>query len=249
MLRKVLVALFLSVGLMAGEVSLAVAANMTDAIEVLKKAFMQTHPDIKVSSVLGSSGKLSAQIIAGAPYDIFLSANMKFPQNLYADGVAVSKPIVYASGALAMMSTKGFDLNRGISVINDAKVEKISLANPKTAPYGTATVEAFKSAGLYEKVESKLVYAESISQAVQFATTAADIGFVNMSAFYSPKMKAYVKGKDWVAVDTKLYTPIAQGMVILKKGENNADAKAFYDFLSSAEAKSIFRDFGYVVNE
>jgi molybdate transport system substrate-binding protein len=249
MLRKILVTLVLSVGLMAGEVSLAVAANLGDVIEVLKKEFMQTHPDTKVSSVLGSSGKLSAQIIAGAPYDVFLSANMKFPENLYNDGIATNKPIVYASGALAMMSVKGLDLSRGITIVNDANAEKISLANPKTAPYGTATVEALKNAGVYDKTEPKLVYAESISQAVQFATTAADIGFVNKSAFYSDKMKAFVEGKDWVAVDTKLYKPIAQGIVLLKKAEKNAEAKAFYDFILSAKAQKIFKDFGYVVNE
>ena len=249
MFRKILVTLFLSVGLMAGEVSLAVAANLGDVIEVLKKEFSLSNPNTNVSSVLGSSGKLSAQIIAGAPYDIFLSANMKFPENLYKDGVAISKPVVYASGALGMISVKGLDLSKGINVVSDAKVEKIALANPKTAPYGTATVEALKNAGLYDKVESKLVYAESISQAVQFATTAADVGFVNKSAFYSPKMKAYVEGKDWVAVDSKLYKPIAQGVVLLKNGAKNAEAKAFYDFLLSSKAQKIFKDFGYVVNE
>ena len=148
-----------------------------------------------------------------------------------------------------MVSTKGLDLSKGIAVLNDPKVEKIAIANPKTAPYGTASIEAFKNAQLFEKVEPKLVQGDSISQALQFSITAADVGFVNASAFYSDKMKAYKKGVQWVDVDPKLYTPIAQGIVLLKQAENNAEAKAFYDFILSAKAKAIFKNYGYLVNE
>ena len=148
-------------------------------------------------------------------------------EKLYAEKIAVTKPVVYASGALAMVSTKGLDLSKGIAVLNDPKVEKIAIANPKTAPYGTASIEAFKNAQLFEKVEPKLVQGDSISQALQFSITAADVGFVNASAFYSDKMKVYKKGVQWVDVDPKLYTPIAQGIVLLKQAENNAEAKAF----------------------
>ncbi len=249
MLKVFLASMALSVSLFAGEISVAVAANLSDVIEVCKAEFAKTNPHTKVNTVLGASGKFATQIKAGAPFDLFLSADMKFPESLYAEKFAVTKPVVYASGALAMMSTHGFDLSKGMNVVLDSKVEKISLANPKTAPYGTATVEAFKNANVYEKVEAKLVYGDSISQAIQFATTAADIGFVNKSAFYSDKMKHYKEGKDWVNVDPKLYTPIAQGIVLLKNGENNTEAKAFYDFVLSAKAKEVFKNYGYLVNE
>ncbi len=249
MLKKVVVSALLSVGLFAGEISVAVAANLSDVIEVFKTEFAKTNPNTKVNTILGASGKFATQIKSGAPFDVFLSADMGFPETLYAEKFAVTKPVAYASGALAMMSIRGLDLSKGIEVVLDPKAEKVSLANPKTAPYGTATVEAFKNAKIYEKVESKLVYGESISQAVQFATTAADVGFVNKSAFYGDKMKQYKEGKDWVAVDPKLYTPIAQGIVLLKQAENNAEAKAFYDFVLGAKAKQIFKDFGYIVNE
>lgn len=249
MLKIFLASVMLGASLLAGEISVAVAANLSDVIEVMKAEFVKTSPQTKVNTVLGASGKFATQIKAGAPFDLFLSADMKFPEALYDEKLAVTKPVVYASGALAMMSTKGLDLSKGIDIITDAKVEKIALANPKTAPYGTAAVEAFKNAKLYEKVESKLVYGESISQAVQFATTAADVGFVHKSAFYSENMKRYIEGKDWVNVDTKLYTPIAQGIVVLKQAENNAEAKAFYDFVLSAKAKQIFKNYGYLVNE
>lgn len=249
MLKVFFVSFVLGTSLLAGEISVAVAANLSDVIEVMKAEFSKINPQTKVNTVLGASGKFTAQIKSGAPFDVFISADMPFPEALYADGIAVTKPVTYASGALAMMSTKGLDLTKGIGLISDAKVEKIALANPKTAPYGTATIEAFKNAGVYEKVEKKLVYGESISHTVSFAITAADIGFVNASAFYGEKMRHYKEGKDWVSVDTALYTPIAQGIVLLKQAQNNAEAKAFYDFILSAKAKQIFKNYGYLVHE
>ena len=241
--------LFLSVSLLAGEIHVAVAANLSDTIEELKAEFAKTNPQTKVNTILGGSGKLATQIKAGAPFDLFLSADMKFPQSLYDEQFAITPPVVYASGALAMMSTKGFDLSQGMAILKDSNVEKIAVANPKTAPYGMASIEALKHANIFEKIESKLVYGESISQAIQFATTAADIGFVNTSAFYGQNMKKYTKGKEWVEVDPKLYTPIAQGIVILKKAQNNAEAKAFYTFILSPKAKDIFKHYGYLVHE
>ncbi len=249
MLKLFLTSVILSASLLAGEISVAVAANLTDAVEVLKAEFAKTNPNTKVNTVLGASGKFTTQIKNGAPFDVFLSADMKFPESLYAENIAVTKPVVYASGALAMVSTKGLDLSKGIAVIADTKVEKVAIANPKTAPYGTASIEAFKNANIFDKVESKLVQGDSIGQALQFSLTAADVGFVNASAFYSEKMKAYKKGVQWVDVDPKLYKPIAQGVVLLKQAQNNAEAKAFYDFILSPKAKEVFKNFGYLVNE
>lgn len=249
MLKVLIASAVLSVSLLAGEISVAVAANLSDVIEVFKAEFAKTNPNTKVNTILGASGKFTTQIKSGAPFDLFLSADMGFPENLYAEKMAVTKPVVYASGALAMVSVKGLDLSKGIAVLDDPKVEKVAIANPKTAPYGTASVEAFRNAKLFEKVEPKLVQGDSIGQALQFALTATDVGFVNASAFYSEKMKAYKKGAQWVDVDPKLYTPIAQGIVLLKQAENNAEAKAFYDFVLSAKAKEIFKRYGYLVNE
>lgn len=249
MLKVFMASIVLALSLSAGEVSVAVAANLSDAIESIKSEFVKEHPTIKINTILGASGKLTTQIKNGAPFDLFMSADMKFPENLYAEKIAITKPIVYASGALAMVSVKGFDLSKGMAVLDDVKVEKIAIANPKIAPYGVASLEAFKNANRLEKVEPKLVQGDSISQALQFTISAADVGFVNASAFYSDKMKAYQKGVHWVDVDAKLYTPIAQGVVLLKRAENSADAKAFYDFILGAKAKEIFKNYGYLVNE
>ncbi|GGD47669.1 molybdate ABC transporter substrate-binding protein [Malaciobacter pacificus] len=249
-MKKILILLLITcVSLFAQKINIAVAANVSYAIDDLIKEFNKTNPNTKVVVTLGSSGKLTAQIKNGAPFDVFMSANMKYPDALYKDKIAMIKPIVYAQGSLAILSYKKRDFNLGINIITDEKIKKIAIANPKTAPYGKATIEALKNANLYEKVNNKFVYGESISQTVSYAITAADLGFIAKSSLYSPKMKMFEKDINWIDVDSRLYTPINQGIVILKKAESKSGAKAFYDFILSAEAKNIFKNFGYLVNE
>jgi len=248
MLKKLIVTTIISIGsLYAGSINIAVAANVSYAMDALKKEFNLIHRDIKVQVTLGSSGKLTAQIKNGAPYELFMSANMKYPEALYGEGIAITVPKIYAKGGLAYLSTKRQDFSKGIKILQNLNIKKIAVANPKTAPYGKATVEAIKNAGLYESIVKKFVYAESISQTVSYAVTAADIGFIAKSSLYSPKMKQYQKDINWAVVDPKLYTPINQGIVILKNGENNSEVKAFYDFMLSERAKKVLIDFGYLV--
>ncbi len=232
---------------MAGTIQIAVAANVSYAIDDLKKAFNKIHPDTKVQVVLGSSGKLTAQIKHGAPYQLFMSANMKYPEALYKDKVAVTEPVVYAQGTLAYLSNKPQDFSKGMALLKDENIKKIAVANPKTAPYGKAAVEAMKNASVYEDVKNKFVFAESVSQTVSYTVIAADMGFIAKSSLYSPKMKQYEEGIHWAEVDPKLYTPIKQGIVILKKGEENSEVKAFYDFILSQDAQKILIDFGYLL--
>lgn len=234
-------------GLSAGEITIAVAANVSYAIESLKKEFNRVHPETNIQVILGSSGKLTAQIKHAAPYDLFMSANMKYPEALYKEKMAVTKPVVYAQGALAFLSVKEQNYCTGMYVLKSPAVKKIALANPKTAPYGVAAVEALKNARLYKKLQDKFVYGESISQTVAYTTTAADIGIIAKSSLYSPQMSHFKERIHWYDVDEDLYTPIDQGMVILKRGEGNPEVKAFYDFMLSEKAKEILKSFGYKV--
>jgi len=245
MIKKIIVGLVLTSSLYAGSINIAVAANVSYAIDELKKEFNKLHPETKVMVTLGSSGKLTAQIKNGAPYQLFMAANMKYPEALYKDKIAITKPVIYAQGGLAMLSSKKLNFSKAIDVITTKEVKKIAVANPKTAPYGKAAIEAIKNAKLYKDVEKKFVFAESISQTVSYAVTAADIGFIAKSSLYSPKMSMYKEGVNWLDVDPKLYTPINQGIVILNK--NDSEVKAFYDFMLGKKAKKILNDFGYLV--
>ncbi len=247
-MKKYLFAFLVSLSILtASEITIAVAANVSYAIDELKAEFSKTNPDTKVQVTLGSSGKLTAQIKNGAPYGLFMSANMKYPQALYDDKIALTKPIVYAQGALAYLSVKKQDFSKGITLLEDDKIVKIAIANPKTAPYGKATVEALKNANIYDTVKSKFVYGESISQTISYAVMAADIGLIAKSSLYSPKMSRYTENINWSPVDPSLYTPIRQGIVLLKYSEGNKAYRAFYDFILSDEAKKIFKKYGYSV--
>ena len=247
-MKKIILALaFLASSIFANTITVAVAANVSYAINELVAEFNKTNPDTKVQVTLGSSGKFTAQIESGAPFDVFMSADMKFPKSLFEKGFALNEPALYAQGSLAMLSSKELDFSKGINLVTDTNIGKIAVANPKTAPYGTAAVEAMKNANVLDKVESKFVYAESISQAVTYATTAADVGFIAKSSLYDEKMAQYKENINWISVDPSLYTAIDQGIVVLKNTKEEASAKAFYDFILGEKAKEIFIKFGYLV--
>jgi len=229
----------------ASNITVAVAANVSYAINDLVKQFNISNPNIKVKVTLGSSGKLTAQINHGAPYDIFMSANMKYPQFLYKNNLAITKPIIYTKGSLAILSSKKQDFSNGINIIESKNITVIAVANPKTAPYGIATAQALKNAKLYNKIKPKFIYGESIAQTVSYTMTASDIGFVAKSALFSPFMTKYKKYINWIDVDSSLYTPINQGIVILKRAKNNSDAQKFYDFILSPKAQNILEQYGY----
>jgi molybdate transport system substrate-binding protein len=256
-MKKIILGLMvLCSSIFAGEITVAAAANVSYAMDELVKEFNKTNPNTKVLVTLGSSGKLVAQIENSAPYDIFMSADMKFPQALFDKKLTKTPPVIYAQGVLAMFSSKELDYSKGINLLKDSTISKIAIANPKTAPYGAAAMEAIKNAKI-EGIDSKFVYAETISQAVTYATTATDIGFVAKSSLYEGNMTQYKENKNWITVDPKLYTPIEQGIVILdntnslvgiiKDGQRKDEVKAFYDFILSASAKKIFTDFGYII--
>ncbi len=225
------------------ELRIAVAANAQFVTQALKKVF-EEESGIKTTLIVSSSGKLTAQIKQGAPFDVFLSADMKYPETLYKEGDAADKPEVYAYGKLVLWTFGDIDLSKGINAIKDQKITKFAIANPQTAPYGVAAVEALKKAGLYDNVKSKLVYGESISQVNQYLLSgAADIALTAKSVVLSPAMKS--KGK-WVEVDDTLYEPIAQGVVITKAAQKK-EANKFYKFLFSKKAQVIFEKYGYLI--
>ena len=248
MIRKYFIALMfvcvLPLSAMAGELTLAAAANVQFTLEELKAEFTK-ETGIELKTVIGSSGKLTAQIENGAPFDVFMSADMDFPKRLYTDGVTLNEPKIYAYGYLVLWTLKDADLSKGVLGLTDSAVRKIAIASPKAAPYGRQAVNAMKHSGLYPGITSKLVYGESIAQTNQFITTqAVDVGFTAKSIVLAPNMKD--KGK-WVDVDPQSYEPIAQGVVILKYSQKNhsAEAQKFYDFLFSVTAQEIFKKYGY----
>ena len=244
---KTILFILLTTSIFAQNINIALAANVSYAIDELKAKFNKIYPDIHVRVTIGGSGKLTAQIKNGAPYGLFMSANMLYPKSLYQDKIAITKPLIYAQGALALLSVKKHKLSKGIELLKDKNIKTIAIANPKTAPYGKASVEALKNSGIYQDIKSKFVYGESISQTLSYALHAADIGIVAKSSVFSPKMSRFKKGTHWVDIDSTLYTPISQGIVLLKQSKNSKAYRSFYDFILSDGAKEIFKRYGYIV--
>lgn len=242
-----LIALFTCCGSFSSRgqtVRIAVAANAQFAARALKKAFEEKYP-ARLELIVSSSGKLTAQIEHGAPYDVFLSADMHYAEVLYSRGMARDTPRVYALGGLVIWTLKNIPRESGPGILMQKDVHTIAIANPATAPYGTAALEALKNAGLYDRVKNRIVYGESIAQVNQYLMMgAADVVFTARSVVEDPKLKN--KGT-WIPVKRSLYKPIVQGAVILKaaRGSTLKAATAFYLFLFSEKGRSILKAYGY----
>lgn len=228
------------------KVVVATAANVQFVMQELKKTF-EKETGIGVDLVVSSSGKLTAQIREGAPFDVFVSADTRYPQEIFANGGSDNPPKVYARGTLVLW-TRDSTVTPSLAMLTEPNVKKIALANPETAPYGQAAVEVLKKAGLFDQLKSRLVYGESISQTTHYiATGAADVGFTALSVVLSPEMKG--KGR-WIKLDSTAYVPIDQAALLLKHSETSPKrekSQQFYDFLYSEKARAIFRQYGYWV--
>jgi len=224
--------------------TIATSANMQFTMEALIEAFSE-ETGIACRPVVSSSGKLTAQITEGAPYDILVSADLKYPAKLYQQGLTTGPPEIYAYGKLVLWRRYS-NAAPTLELLMSDTIRHIAIANPRTAPYGIATLEFLKHEGLYGHVVNKLVYGESLAQANQFVLSgAADAGFTSKSVVLSKVMQGKA---NWVELNPTSYDPIAQGIVLIKGQQRHVKhAAAFRDFLFSEKGKAILDKFGYTV--
>lgn len=261
MLTKLLLGFFYSLALLhltaqapapaAGKsrVAVAAASDLVFCLDALNEKFktVHTNADIKVS--IGASGNFFAQIQRGAPFDVFLSADLSFPEKLVQAGAADGASLfTYAHGHLVLWTTRtNLMVTNGLTELLRSDVRRIAIANPDTAPYGRAAKAALEHAKLWEAVKPKLVIGENIAQTAQFVEQgAADAGIVALSLVSAPKL---AKVGRWWAVPPELHPPVIQGAVLTKAGSTNAVARAFLDFLRSPDARDIFHRFGFRLPE
>lgn len=236
--------LILSLSAKAQPLRVAVAANAQFVMKALKADFRK-KTGIEIELISGSSGKLTAQIKNGAPYDIFLSADMDFPNVLYNEGFGVNRPKVYALGSLIVCGTSDLDLKNWRSLITSSKVKKVAIANPALAPYGKAAEQALQHYGLWNKINSRIVLGESISQVNTYISTGVvSFGFTTEALLYESQEAVKLK---WVKIDPKIYDEIQQGMLILThaKKSNYDKALKFFEYLQSGAAGNLFKQNGY----
>src|SRR6266850_2591436 len=228
------------------EIAVAAAADLKFAMGELAANF-EKQTGTKVNVTYGSSGNFFSQIQNGAPFDLFFSADVEYAKKLEAGGQAEPGTLYeYAVGRIVIWcpgDSKVEVAKEGWNALLDASVQKIAIANPGHAPYGRAAVAALKKAGIYEKVEPKLVYGENISQAAQFVQSGnAQAGIIALSLAISPPMK---DGRSW-QVPAEMHPAIEQAAIVLKSAKNKDAARAFLEFVKSKEGRATLEKFGFV---
>lgn len=244
-LSALFVSLLAAAGVHAAEVQVAVAANFTAPAQQIAGEFERKTGHKAVLS-FGATGKFYAQISNGAPFEVFLAADDTTPARLDKEGGTVAgSRFTYAVGTLVLWSAKADFVDGKGEVLKSGKFNKLSVANPKTAPYGAAAIETLTRLKLLAAVQPKFVQGENISQTLQFVHTGnADLGFVALSqVFKDGKLSS---GSAWI-VAGEMHEPIYQDAVILAKGKDNPAAAAFLEFLKSPYAHAVIKSYGYAL--
>jgi len=236
-----LLVLSLGSNLLADKIDVFVAASAKLAMSEVAKEFKKANPNDEVVLSFGASGKAYAQFSNGFPYDIFMSADSTYPAKIVSDGMAISKPEIYALGSVALYSNNKELIKLGMNALKSDTVKHISIANPKVAPYGVAAMEILTNYGLKDTVASKIVMGDNIAQSVQFVDSgAADIGLVA----YSLLKETQPKG-EYLVIDKSKYTPLEQAFVVTKNAQGKKLATKFASFITSKGAKAIFKEYGF----
>lgn len=249
-IRRFLAFTVLCLGLAASAqtpLTIAAAADLRGTLEEVQGAFGKREPSARLQISYGASGSLAAQIQQGAPFDVFLAADLGFPEQVQRASLASGEGVFpYAIGRLVLWVRRDLGLDparEGLAALSNPSIKRIALANARVAPYGRAAEAALGHAGLLETLRPKLVYGENIAQAAQYLQTgAADAGLVSFSQASAPALRS--GGLVW-AVPPEAYPPLRQGGVILKAARNVALARAFRAFLLGAEGQAILARHGF----
>lgn len=232
----------------AAPTNIAAAADLKFVLEELSKSFEQQSGE-KLAVTYGASGAITTQIINGAPFQLFLSADEDYVLKLSTAGLTRDEGVLYATGHLVIVTPKNAALGvdselKGLAAaLKSGKLQRFAIANPEHAPYGRRAVEILKHAGLWEDIQSKLVLGENVSQAAQFATSGStDGGIVALSLVKSPQV---INTVNYAEIPESWHSPQKQRMVLLKNADSTA--KAFYDYLQKPAAREIFRRYGFVL--
>jgi molybdate transport system substrate-binding protein len=235
----------------ANVLTVAAASDLRFVLGETIRQFKQTNPAAEIKPIYGSSGSFFAQIQHGAPFDLFLSADMDYLDKLAESGFAFKDTeFEHAVGRLVVWAKKEspIDVEKlGIDALTDSKAMRIAIANPQHAPYGRGAVAAMQKLGVYDKVRDRLVFGENVSETLEFVDSgAAQIGIVALSLAVAPTVKP--KGKYW-EIPLDAYPRMAQGGIVLKATKNKKAADELRSFILSNQGREIFKDFGFYMPE
>lgn len=229
---------------LAEKFTIAAASDLRYALNEVVAVYQKANPSHKPVVIYGSSGKMTTQIINGAPYDIFFSADISFPQKLKAEGFAVTEPTVYALGRIVLWSAKQDASQLTFKDLTSDKFRRIAIAQPAHAPYGLRAQEAMQAEGVWEAVQRKLVFGENIAHTAQMAESgAADIAVIALSLAKFPHMAK----QGYYLIDETLHNPLTQGYVITRHGDGKAPVKNFVRFMETDQTHDIMEKYGFVI--
>lgn len=244
-MKYILLALsiFLSQIACAEQLRIAAAADLKYAMEELVANFSQSHQDNKIEIITGSSGKFFHQISNGAPFDIFFSADIEYPQKLFQEKQTVTAPKLYAVGRIVLWQETKSDLPLDVNMLKSPALKKIAIANPLHAPYGKRAKEFLEKINLWDELQSKLVFTENVAQVFQYVHSGAvELGIGALSLALSPAIK---NDGQFFLIEGDLHSPLEQGYVILKRAEKNQLAFKFTEYLETQPARDIFKKYGF----
>jgi len=245
-MKKILTILLFSICMVCDgqeKILVAAASDLKFAMDSVIRVFEQIHPG-KVNVTYGSSGKLTEQILNGAPFDLLLSADIAYPEMLHKANESGSEIYAYARGRIVLWSYKVDTQQKQMNTLLDPTVTRIAIANPRHAPYGKRAVESLEFYKVMHKVKPKLVYGENISQTARFVTTgAADAGIIALSLALAPTVKG--KGGNYFLIPEQSHSPLIQGAVITRHGSEKKLAKAFFEFLRDSQTTEVLKYYGF----
>ncbi|MFN3709717.1 MAG: molybdate ABC transporter substrate-binding protein [Alishewanella aestuarii] len=247
MLKKIcfiLMLLLCSTWVLAEKFTVAAASDLRYALDDVIAEFRQTHPDAEFEVIYGSSGKMTTQIINGAPYDLFFSADISFPEKLRKEGFAVTEPAVYAIGRIVLWSSVYDASKLTLADLTDNKFRRIAIAQPSHAPYGLRAQEAMQAAGVWQKIQPKLVFGENIAHTAQMAQSgAADIAVIALSLARFPELAQH----DYYLIAEDQHQPLTQGYVVTRHGAGKQAVLQFARFMETEVAHRIMEQYGFVM--
>ncbi len=228
----------------ADQITVAAASDLKFALTDIRNTYVKAHPDASIDLIFGSSGNFTTQIKNGAPYDVFFSADIVFPQQIETAGFAAAKVTPYAIGRVVLWQTKT-QQSLTLTDLTKSVVKRVAIANPQHAPYGMRAVEALKSAGVWLQVEPKLVLGENIAQAAQFVESgAADAGIVALALVTSPALAG--KGV-YTLIDETMHNPLQQGFIITRYGAGKILATRFTEYTLSPDSIATLKRYGFTL--
>lgn len=231
----------------AAEIRVAAASDLKFALDELITQFSKEHENIQTKATYGSSGNFYSQLTQRAPFDVFMSADISYPQRLIEAGYALAdSKFIYATGHIVIWAPANSSIDPvklGIESLKHPSVRKIAIANPDHAPYGRAAVAAMRKLGIYDAVKDRLVLGENIAQTAQFIESgAADVGIIALSLALAPAMKK--KGRHW-EVPLDAYPPLEQAGVIMRWAQDQQAAQDLRAFIINERGQSILKRYGF----